>query len=270
MNRPSKFAVSLALASLVPLPGKAQSPEHYVAQVKVVSGVCRECPHGHPEHSRVVTKGTLLAADDDIQCERAGYVVASYRDSPTSFHIEGEAWQPVGLPGAGGSSDPQQPREGRIAYSTVDEAEIAAADIVRDESNASMDISNEQPVEIFKSYGAVSVPPKEDRALAERVRTTLVKDSVDVKNIQVTATHGKVVLQGTAVDKEQLKKALELTKNIEGVTSVDNRLLVMVVEAQRDGAAVKAQAPAAAQAAPASPDSGTATESTPGHWEVHY
>jgi hypothetical protein len=122
MNRFSRQALCLAVVGWIPLQSSAQSPEHYVAQVAAVSGTCRECPHGHPEHSHSISKGTPLAADDDVRCEGRGFVVASYTGSKSYFRMEGSTWQPVGLPGAGENADPNNPREGRVAYNSPDEA----------------------------------------------------------------------------------------------------------------------------------------------------
>lgn len=246
MNSPSKFALYLAVAGAAPAASFAQSADHYVAQVSRVAGTCRECPHGHPEQSRRISVGTRLAADDDIQCDSKGWVVATYTGSNTYFRMEGAAWQPVGFPGTDRNSDPQQPREGRIAYNTLDDAASSAQT-----SSAQTSSATTWGAMLGGLSGRTKATKQHDSDLSQTVRVALDKNDVDVKNIRVEAKEGKVVLRGEAVDEAQLKKAQDVAKNVDGVTSVDNELHVIVVEAEGDGRVPAAAPTAAAQGATA-------------------
>ncbi len=66
-----------------------------------------------------------------------------------------------------------------------------------------------------------------DAAIAARVKTALLA-AKDVKSadVSVDAFQGKVILRGTVPDAEQIALAAQVARAVDGVKSVDNRLVV--------------------------------------------
>ena len=64
-----------------------------------------------------------------------------------------------------------------------------------------------------------------DSAITAKVKTAMLADS-DVKGLQINVdtTNGVVTLTGTVDNKTHIDKAVSLTKGIEGVKSVENKL----------------------------------------------
>ncbi|MBN3753842.1 BON domain-containing protein [Paraburkholderia sp. Tr-20389] len=67
---------------------------------------------------------------------------------------------------------------------------------------------------------------KENRTLGKKVRSALTKGGVDVSKVNVRAHGGAISLTGTAPDNDQIQKAGEIAKGVEGVTSVSNKINV--------------------------------------------
>ena len=64
-----------------------------------------------------------------------------------------------------------------------------------------------------------------DRALGKAVRRALAKaQGFDVSGVFVRARGGAVTLSGTVKNGEQIQQAEEITKTVQGVTSVNNKL----------------------------------------------
>jgi hyperosmotically inducible protein len=64
-----------------------------------------------------------------------------------------------------------------------------------------------------------------DRALAKAVRRALGKaQGFDVSGVFVRARSGAVTLSGTVKSGEQIQQAEEVTRKVQGVTSVSNKL----------------------------------------------
>ncbi|WP_109476240.1 BON domain-containing protein [Paraburkholderia sp. C35] len=64
-----------------------------------------------------------------------------------------------------------------------------------------------------------------DRALGKSVRRALAKaQGFDVSGVFVRARGGAVTLSGTVKSGEQIQQAEEITKSVQGVTSVTNKL----------------------------------------------
>ena len=66
-----------------------------------------------------------------------------------------------------------------------------------------------------------------DAAITAEVNASLAKDSaLSVMKIDVDTAQGKVTLSGTAPDAAAQARATQLAQGVEGVTGVDNRLVV--------------------------------------------
>jgi hyperosmotically inducible periplasmic protein len=64
-----------------------------------------------------------------------------------------------------------------------------------------------------------------DRALGKSVRRALAKaQGFDVSGVFVRARGGAVTLSGTVKSGEQIQQAEDITKSVQGVTSVTNKL----------------------------------------------
>jgi hyperosmotically inducible protein len=70
---------------------------------------------------------------------------------------------------------------------------------------------------------------KENRQLGRKVRGALAKaQGISVSNISVRARGGAVTLTGSVPDQGQVDKAGDVAKGVDGVTSVSNKLTVVV------------------------------------------
>ncbi|WP_144156108.1 BON domain-containing protein [Paraburkholderia sp. BCC1885] len=70
---------------------------------------------------------------------------------------------------------------------------------------------------------------KANRKLGYKVRGALAKaQGIDVSNISVRARGGDVTLTGSVPDQSQIDKAGEVAKGVDGVTSVSNKLTVVL------------------------------------------
>jgi len=68
-------------------------------------------------------------------------------------------------------------------------------------------------------------PAKSDRALSRAVRKALAKaPGFDVSGVFVKARGGAVTLSGTVHSSDQIKQAEDVTRSVQGVNSVSNRL----------------------------------------------
>jgi osmotically-inducible protein OsmY len=82
--------------------------------------------------------------------------------------------------------------------------------------------------------GAMAAPSaktvkKENRQLGRKVRSALAKtQGIDVSNISVRARGGAVSLTGSVPDESQIEKAGDVAKGVDGVTSVSNKLSVVI------------------------------------------
>ena len=66
-----------------------------------------------------------------------------------------------------------------------------------------------------------------DAAIAARVKTALLAaKNVKSADVSVDAFQGKVILRGTVPDAEQIALAAQVARAVDGVKSVDNRLVV--------------------------------------------
>jgi len=66
---------------------------------------------------------------------------------------------------------------------------------------------------------------KANHVLERRVRTALIKAKIDPVNVTVLAKGGAVTLVGSVRETAQVDRAGDVTKNVAGVASVDNRLI---------------------------------------------
>ncbi len=70
---------------------------------------------------------------------------------------------------------------------------------------------------------------KANRQLGRKVRSALSKaQGISTANIAVRARGGAVTLTGSVPDQGQVDKAGEIAKSVDGVTSVTNKLTVVV------------------------------------------
>jgi hyperosmotically inducible protein len=70
---------------------------------------------------------------------------------------------------------------------------------------------------------------KENRTLGRKVRGALAKaQGIDVSSISVRARGGAVTLTGSVPDQGQIDKAGDVAKGVDGVTSVSNKLTVVL------------------------------------------
>jgi hyperosmotically inducible protein len=70
---------------------------------------------------------------------------------------------------------------------------------------------------------------KENRTLGRKVRSALAKaQGIDVSSISVRARGGAVTLTGSVPDQGQIDKAGDTAKGVDGVTSVSNKLTVVL------------------------------------------
>jgi hyperosmotically inducible protein len=70
---------------------------------------------------------------------------------------------------------------------------------------------------------------KENRQLGRKVRGALAKaQGIDVSSILVRARGGAVTLTGSVPDQSQIDKAGDVAKGVDGVTSVSNKLTVVL------------------------------------------
>jgi hyperosmotically inducible protein len=82
--------------------------------------------------------------------------------------------------------------------------------------------------------GAMAAPSakamkKENRQLGRKVRGALAKaQGIDVSSISVRARGGAVTLTGSVPDQGQIDKAGDVAKGVDGVTSVSNKLTVVL------------------------------------------
>jgi osmotically-inducible protein OsmY len=82
--------------------------------------------------------------------------------------------------------------------------------------------------------GAMAAPStktvkKADRTLGHKVRSALAKaQGINVSSIAVRARGGAVTLSGSVPDQGQVDKAGEVAKGVSGVTSVSNKLTVVL------------------------------------------
>jgi hyperosmotically inducible periplasmic protein len=66
-----------------------------------------------------------------------------------------------------------------------------------------------------------------DTAITAKVKTALhAEKNVRSRDIDVETFQGKVVLKGTVADKRQVELAAQLAGSVDGVKSVENRLVV--------------------------------------------
>jgi hyperosmotically inducible protein len=66
-----------------------------------------------------------------------------------------------------------------------------------------------------------------DTAIAARVKAALVAEkNVKSTDVSVDAFQGRVILRGTVPDAEQIALAARVARAVDGVKSVDNRLVV--------------------------------------------
>ncbi|NMG45400.1 BON domain-containing protein [Aromatoleum toluvorans] len=63
----------------------------------------------------------------------------------------------------------------------------------------------------------------DDSVITTRVKTAFVQDkAVDALDIKVVTFKGAVQLSGFANDKQEMERAVQLARNVKGVTSVKN------------------------------------------------
>jgi osmotically-inducible protein OsmY len=92
-----------------------------------------------------------------------------------------------------------------------------------------------QSSDAMASSGAAMAAPsaktvkKADRALGRKVRGALAKaQGINVSSIAVRARSGAVTLTGSVPDQGQVDKAGDVAKGVDGVTSVSNKLSVVL------------------------------------------
>jgi hyperosmotically inducible periplasmic protein len=82
--------------------------------------------------------------------------------------------------------------------------------------------------------GAMAAPSaatakKANRALGRKVRSALAKaQGIDVSNVVVRARGGAVTLEGSVPDQSQVDKAATVAQGVAGVSSVSNKLTVVI------------------------------------------
>jgi osmotically-inducible protein OsmY len=110
-----------------------------------------------------------------------------------------------------------------IAYAQSPDAGTTATPDADNTRMNKADRKNAQPTAQNQS-GA-----KADRELAAAVRKAIVRDkslSTNAHNIKVIAKDGTVTLRGPVRSDDEKTKVSELTRQVEGVSNVDDQLLV--------------------------------------------
>ncbi|HEV7816609.1 MAG TPA: BON domain-containing protein [Janthinobacterium sp.] len=90
--------------------------------------------------------------------------------------------------------------------------------------------------------GAATTPQKQSNAAADRkllaaVRRAVVQDktlSTTARNVKIMAANGVVTLRGPVKSDDEKSKIETLAKQVDGVSSVDNRLDVKTVDVKAD------------------------------------
>jgi len=82
-----------------------------------------------------------------------------------------------------------------------------------------------QGADMSSSAPSAKSDSKADHALARSVRRALAKaQGFDVSGVFVRARSGAITLSGTVRTSDQIRQAEEVTKTVQGVTSVSNKL----------------------------------------------
>jgi hyperosmotically inducible periplasmic protein len=79
--------------------------------------------------------------------------------------------------------------------------------------------------------GTMAAPStkKADHSLGRKVRSALAKtQGVNVSSISVRAHGGAITLTGSVPDESQIEKATQVAQSVAGVTSVSNKLTVVL------------------------------------------
>ena len=88
--------------------------------------------------------------------------------------------------------------------------------------------SASEPMDASMPMGATQAAPsaaKSDRALARAVRRALSRaQGFNVSGVFVRARSGAVTLSGTVRTGDQIRQAEDVTRSVQGVTSVTNKL----------------------------------------------
>ncbi|MBP0590595.1 BON domain-containing protein [Paraburkholderia sp. LEh10] len=97
---------------------------------------------------------------------------------------------------------------------------IALASNVYAQASDSMSMASTPAASTWKGKATPA-----DKKLARDVRKALSKaPNFNVSNVFVRARNGAVTLSGSVVDGSQIAQATEVTKGVDGVTSVSNKL----------------------------------------------
>lgn len=82
-----------------------------------------------------------------------------------------------------------------------------------------------QGADTLSAASSAKSASKADHALERSVRRALGKaQGFDVSGVFVRARGGAITLSGTVRNGDQIRQAEEITKNVQGVTSVSNKL----------------------------------------------
>ncbi|CAG9233105.1 BON domain-containing protein [Paraburkholderia tropica] len=85
--------------------------------------------------------------------------------------------------------------------------------------------ASSMPAQAAQTASASQKATKADRALSHAVRRALAKaQGFDVSGVFVRARSGAVTLSGTVRSGDQIRQAEEVTRSVQGVTSVSNKL----------------------------------------------
>jgi osmotically-inducible protein OsmY len=95
----------------------------------------------------------------------------------------------------------------------------------QDDAASSAPAANQQ--EAAPSQAQTKQAKAANRALSRKVRSALAKDKhISVAKITVRVRDGAVVLQGSVPEQQQIARATEVAKGVQGVTSVRNALTI--------------------------------------------
>lgn len=207
-----------------------------IARVMRVSkgGLCEACPDDHEDQRRPLSENAHIKSNDWVHClglakGKAIYLAEDGTDKADGeFELAGDDWEPVPLPGA-----PDVPQPGRPRLSIVGsnqgitrstDPQLAAEVEQRAQARQYQQQASALPT---YQYAEVKQERSANRALRAKVRTALARDKgVSVKNIEVRARGGRVVLHGSVPEHSQAERATDVAKGVSGVTSVRNALTI--------------------------------------------
>jgi osmotically-inducible protein OsmY len=144
---------------------------------------------------------------------------ASATDASTSFWTKGRSWK------------------GAIAIAGALAVASLAAGCNRTQEDHAADAASEAVHDTNQALHAVGAAAREgareagrvvdDAGITAKIKTALITDErVNGADINVDTSGGKVTLTGNLPDQEQVERALQIARGVQGVEAIENRLTV--------------------------------------------